>query len=102
MLFLEHNLSLSMVQPRQQKVDALLKFPAPTSKKQVQSLLGLAGYYRMFLPHFVDLTLLLTALLKENVPFKWSQAADDAFVDFKSRLMSVPCISVTGVRDELC
>src|SRR6218665_926999 len=27
--FLLHSLSLNMVQPRQQKVDALLKFPAP-------------------------------------------------------------------------
>src|SRR6218665_606261 len=69
--FLGHPLSLNMVQPRQQKVEALLKFPAPNNKKQVQSLLGLAGYYRKFLPHFADLTLPLTALLKKNraVPF---------------------------------
>ena len=46
--FLGHTLSLNMVQPRQQKVEALLKFPAPNNKKQVQSLLGLAGYYRKF------------------------------------------------------
>src|SRR6218665_2012068 len=41
--FLGHTLSLNMVQPRQQKVEALLKFPAPNNKKQVQSLLLLAG-----------------------------------------------------------
>lgn len=28
-----------------QKIDALLKFPPPTSRNQVQSLLGLASYY---------------------------------------------------------
>ena len=55
--FLGHTLSLNMVQPRQQKVEALLKFPALNNKKQVQSLLGLAGYYRKFLPDFADLTL---------------------------------------------
>src|SRR6218665_800454 len=57
---------------RQQKVEALLKFPAPNNIEQVQSLLGLAGYYRKFLLHFADLTLPLTALLKKNVPFRWS------------------------------
>lgn len=90
--FLGHTLSLNMVQPRQQKVEALLKFPAPNNKKQVQSLLGLAGYYRKFLPHFADLTLPLTALLKKNVPFKWSEAANAAFVDLKSRLASRPIL----------
>jgi len=50
--FLGHTLSLNMVQPKTQEVVALLKFPAPNNKKQVQSLLGLAGYYRKFLPRF--------------------------------------------------
>jgi len=81
-----------MVQRRQQKVEALLKFPAPNNKKQVQSLLGLAGYYRKFLPHFADLTLPLTALLKKDVPFRWSEAANAAFVDLKSRLTSRPIL----------
>lgn|SRR6218665_886017 len=61
-----HSLSLNTVQQRQQKVDALLKFPAPNSRKQVQLLLG------ALLPHFADLTMPLTKLLKRNVPFKWS------------------------------
>ena len=64
--FLGHTFNLNMVQPRQQKVEALLKFPAPNNKKQVQSLLGLAGHYRKSLPHFADLTLPLTALLKKT------------------------------------
>ena len=81
-----------MVQPRQQRVEALLKFPAPNNKKQVQFLLGLAGYYRKFLPHFADLTLPLTALLKKNVPFRWFEAANAAFVDLKSRLASLPIL----------
>src|SRR6218665_1185604 len=89
---LGHTLSLNIVQPRQQKVEALLKSPAPNNKKQVQSLLGLAGYYRKFLPHFADLTLPLTALLKKNDPFRWSEAANAAFVDLKSRLASRPIL----------
>src|SRR6218665_525995 len=43
---LGHSLSLNTVQAQQKKVDVLLKFPPPASKKQVQSLLGLAGITR--------------------------------------------------------
>lgn len=46
--FLGHTLSLNTVQPRQQKVDALLNLPSLTNRKQVQSLLCLAGYYGKF------------------------------------------------------
>src|SRR6218665_284498 len=78
--FLCHTLSLNMDQPRQQNVEALLNIPAPNNKKQVQSMLGSAGYYRKCLPHFAD----LTALLKKNVPFRWSEEANAAFLDLKS------------------
>src|SRR6218665_1733802 len=81
-----------MVHPRQQEVEALLKFPAPNNKKQVQSMLGLVGYYGKFMPHFADLTLPLTALLKKNVPFRRSEADNAAFVDLKSRLVSRPIL----------
>src|SRR6218665_1956907 len=64
--FLGDTLSLNMIQPRQQKVYALLNFPPPKTRKQVKSLLGLAGYYRRFLPHYSDLAYLLTALLKKT------------------------------------
>lgn len=77
--FLGHRLGLNMVQPRHQKVEALLKFPPPTNNKQVQPLLGFAGYYRKSLPHFADPTLPLTALLKKNVAFKWTEAANSRF-----------------------
>src|SRR6218665_3282096 len=90
--FLGHTLSLNTVRPRQQQVDALLNFPTPTNRKEVQSLLDLAGYYGKFLPHYADITLPLTKLLKKNTPFKWSDAADAAFLDLKSRLASRPIL----------
>src|SRR6218665_2534273 len=63
---IQYNTSLNTVRPRQQKVDALLNFPTPTNRKQVQSLLGLAGYYGKFLPHYTHITLPLTKLFKKH------------------------------------
>ena len=70
----------------------MLKLLPPKTRKQVQSLLGLAGYYRRFLLHYSDLTYPLTALLKKYTPFRWTEEADNAFMDLKSRLSSIPIL----------
>lgn len=90
--FLGHHLGLNQIRPRSQKVEVLLAFPQPKNKKQVQSLLGLAGYYRRYLPHFADLTYPLTEMLKKDRRFAWSAEAQRAFVDLKSRLASRPIL----------
>jgi len=54
--FLGHHVGLNAIQPRVQKVEVLLRFPQPTNRKQVHSLLGLAGYYRRYLTHYSELT----------------------------------------------
>src|SRR6218665_3960856 len=41
--FLGHHITLKAIQRRIQKVDAVIKFPRPRNRKQVQSLLGFAG-----------------------------------------------------------
>lgn len=84
---LGHIPSLNPIQPRQQQVEALFKFPAPKSRKQVKSLLGLASYYRKFLSHFA-----LTKLRKRSVLFELSTEARNTFVDLKSRLASRPIL----------
>ncbi|CAM5135205.1 unnamed protein product [Natator depressus] len=47
-LVLGHQVGQGTISPLQAKVDAIQKWPVPKSKKQVQSFLGLAGYYRQF------------------------------------------------------
>ncbi|CAM5083060.1 unnamed protein product [Eretmochelys imbricata] len=44
--YLGHQVGQGTINPLQAKVDAIRKWPVPKSKKQVQSFLGLAGYYR--------------------------------------------------------
>ncbi|CAM4580205.1 unnamed protein product [Lepidochelys kempii] len=44
--YLGYQVGQGTINPLQAKVDAIQKWPVPKSKKQVQSFLGLAGYYR--------------------------------------------------------
>ena len=90
--YLGHHVGLGKVEPRQKKVEALLAFPRPSNRKQLQSFLGLANYYRKFVPHFATLSADLSDLLKKGTKFQWTHKAEQAFLDIKSRLGSRPVL----------
>jgi len=60
-----------------EKVKAINKFSIPKTLNEIKSFLGLCGYYRKFIPNFVDISKRLTKCLKagSKVTFK-----DDAFI----------------------
>jgi len=41
--------------------------------------LGLAGYYRRFIPNFPKLAKPLTILLKDNMRFEWTSDQEESF-----------------------
>ena len=64
--YLGHHVGLERFQPRAKKVEALLSYPTPVNRKQLQSFLGLAGYYRKFAPHYAHIAAALSDLLKKE------------------------------------
>jgi len=67
--YLGHHVGLGRVQPRLSKVQALLEFPTPTNCRQLQQFLGVAGYYRKFVPHYAHISAALSDLLKKGANF---------------------------------
>ena len=100
--YLGHTIGLGKVAPRNAKVLALQNFPRPNNRKQLQSFLGLAGYYRKFLPHFAHITACLTNLLKKGARFVWDEEAEAAFLDLKSRLASRPILRPPDFSRPFC
>ena len=90
--YLGHHVGCGKVSPRQHKVEALLTFPRPNTKKQIQSFLGLAGYYRRYIPHFASLSSILSDMMKKGAKFEWNDQTEQAFLDIKSRLASQPVL----------
>ncbi len=72
------------------KVQAVLNWKLPTSVTQVRSFLGLAGYYRRFIPNFSKITKPITKLLKKENKYVWSGACDEAF---KNLLTTSPVLA---------
>ena len=60
------------------KIEAMISWPLPQTLRQLRGFLGLAGYYRRFIPKFGIVTKPLIEMLKKD-SFVWSTAATLAF-----------------------
>jgi hypothetical protein len=56
------------------KIAAILEWPTPTTVTQIQSFLGLAGFYCRFVHDFSSIAAPLHELTKKDVPFAWSDS----------------------------
>jgi hypothetical protein len=75
------------------KVQEVMDWQPPKSAHQIRSFLGLAGYYRRFIPDFSRIAKPMTELLKKGVKFVWSEACDKAFHKLREHLTSAPVLA---------
>jgi hypothetical protein len=61
------------------KVQDALSWKAPTSVDDIQSFLGLAGYYQRFIEGFSKVRKPMTELLKKDKKFEWTPACEACF-----------------------
>jgi hypothetical protein len=69
------------------KIQDLLSWNAPTSVSEIQSFLGLVGYYQRFIEGFLKISKPMTELLKKGKKFKWMPTCEASFQELKKRLM---------------
>jgi hypothetical protein len=86
--YLGHLVRANDVSPDESKVKAIKSFPLPRNVRDVRAFLGLAGYYRSFVPNFAALSKPLTQLTRKDVKFCWSEPQQTAFDDLKEALTS--------------
>jgi len=86
--YLGHVLTPDGIKPNDDKISAILDCPVPTKVRQVRGFLGMAGYYRKFIPGFGIIARPLYHLTKKNEPFNWTTACQDAFDCLKQKLVS--------------
>jgi hypothetical protein len=70
------------------KVRDVLNWKPPTSVTQVHNFLGLAGYYRRFIPNFSKISKPITELLKKDNKYVCNEDCDEAFKTLKKLLMT--------------
>ena len=93
--FLGHVLSAKGISPNPKKVDKVRDWPIPKTSKEVHSFIGLASYYRRFIPNFAKWSKPLNALImppahqakvrrgemkkSELTEFAWSKECQEGF-----------------------
>ncbi len=74
------------------KVQAVVDWPTPDSRKALQRFLGFANFYRRFIRNYSQLAAPLTALTSTKTMFRWSSSAEAAFSKLKSCFVSAPIL----------
>jgi hypothetical protein len=81
-----------------EKVEAVSSWKQPTSVLEIRSFLGLAGYYRRFIPEFSKLAKTMIELLKKDKKFVWSEACERSFHGWKERLTTAPVLVLPDIH----
>ena len=91
--YLGKQVGQGQVRPVEAKIQAIVEFPTPKTKREVRRFLGMAGYYRSFCRNFSDVVLPLTNLLRNTTNFVWSVECEAAFRNAKALLCSSPVLA---------
>ncbi|WVZ84898.1 hypothetical protein U9M48_031868 [Paspalum notatum var. saurae] len=93
-VFLGFVVSAHGVEVDEEKIKAVREWKPPQNVSQVQSFLGLAGFYRRFVKGFSAIATPINELTKKDVPFKWGEAEEKAFEELKKKLTTAPLLAL--------
>jgi hypothetical protein len=91
--YLGHIISREGILPDSTKTSKVRDFPVPTDVTKLRQFLGLASYYRCFIPNFAKVSGPLHSLTKKGVPFEWTVACQEAMEQLKCLLCSTPVLA---------
>jgi len=90
---LGHTISSEGIAVDPSKVQEVMDWKPPTSVHQIRSFLGLAGYYRRFIPDFSRIAKPMTELLKKGVKFVRDEKCEKAFHILREQLTTASVLA---------
>ncbi|GBG70053.1 hypothetical protein CBR_g4881 [Chara braunii] len=86
-IYLGHWLSAAGLEPEATKVEVIRNWPQPANVHELRSFLGLASYYRKFVPKFSITARPLSRLTSKNVSYTWDGECTTTFAALKEALI---------------
>jgi hypothetical protein len=96
--FLGHVVSKGGISMDPSKVQDVLSWKAPMSVRDIQSFLGLAGYYRRFIEGFLKISKPMTELLEKDKQFKWTPTCESSFQELQKRLTTASVLVMPDIE----
>ncbi|CAB0002844.1 unnamed protein product [Nesidiocoris tenuis] len=91
--YLGYRVNVDGISVDPEKSEAVTNYPPPRNITELRRFLGMAGWYRRFIPDFSSISVPLTSLLGKKRDWKWSKEQDRAFNRLKSALTSAPVLA---------
>ena len=86
-------MDLEGLRPDPERVEPLLNYPVPKTKKQLRRFLGMVGWYSPFIEKESGIKLPLLALLKKTFPWRWNEEQQREFEQLKLALTRAPVLA---------
>jgi hypothetical protein len=99
-LFLGYIVARDSIKPNPETVSKIKDYPIPVSVKDIRSFLGLASYYRRFVPNFAKIARPLHEQIKSTKRTFWDKEATNAFFRLKVYLTSEPVLTKPDFNKE--
>jgi hypothetical protein len=92
--FLGHVINQQGIAVDPKNVAAMVEWKRPSTVSEIRSFLGLAGYYRRFVPNFSSIAKPLARLLEKGVLFVWSSDCEVSYQTLKNKLVDAPILAL--------
>jgi transposase InsO family protein len=92
-IYLGHQVSEGGIHTDPGKIAAIKELQPPTTVRELRRCLGIASWYRRFVPNFATLVQPMSTLLKKGRKWVWSEDQQRAFEALKTSLTQAPVLA---------
>ncbi|TIA84783.1 hypothetical protein E3P99_04119 [Wallemia hederae] len=92
--YLGHIVGNNNITPDTSKTKAIQEWEQPKNNVDVMSFMGLANFYRKFVPNFSRRTKHMTDVMAKKESFRWGEEQQKEFEDVKQALVSYPVLKL--------
>ncbi|TIA84742.1 hypothetical protein E3P99_04121 [Wallemia hederae] len=92
--YLGHIVGNNKITPDTSKTKAIQEWEQPKNNVDVMSFMGLANFYRKFVPNFSKRSKHMTDVMAKKESFRWGEEQQKEFEDIKKALVSYPVLKL--------
>ncbi|XP_044316728.1 uncharacterized protein LOC123037931 [Drosophila rhopaloa] len=93
LLYLGHRVTSEGIGTDPEKVAAIAELEPPSTVRELRQYLGVASWYRRFVPDFARIVRPLNDLLRKGTKWTWTPEHQQAFEEVKARLVADPVLA---------
>ena len=98
--YLGHIISAKGMRMDPEKVEAILRWPAPKNLQELQIFLGMSGFYRQYVRDYAKISVPMTDQLRsKSKDISWGEAQQRSFEKLKVALAVAPILDIVDPNE---